>query len=237
MENRNPKGYVNKLHFIYIIVCLTLVILGILAMTIWDKEEAGIGLNNAATASSIVLAVVAIVMTIVDIAGQRSTISDLKDTSETLESNLNQTNDSLQTLSELQNQLLKTMDSISKSQEDLKDYISKLEKTYENEGPIDREKLNSELKSLKEKVVVLPNNRISNYSNIHFAYSKHSEITELSERIRFLLRSGNEFSIAELMSDPMISTLGITRAKLKDELTRLVRQGKVYNNNGKYSVM
>ncbi|MCM3132369.1 hypothetical protein M3629_06205 [Paenibacillus polysaccharolyticus] len=234
MENRNSKDYVNKLHFIYIIVCLTLVILGILAMTIWDKEEAGIGLNNAATASSIVLAVVAIVMTIVDIAGQRSTISDLRDTAETLESNLNQTNDNLRTLSELQDQLLKTMKSISKSQEDLKDNISKIEKAYENEETINPQKLNSDLKSLKEKVsFILPNNRISDYANINYL----SEVTELSERILFFLRYGNEHSIAELMNQPLIKILGVTRAKLKDELTRLVRQGKVYNNNGKYSLM
>ena len=230
-QNQNPKGYVNKLHFIYIIVCLTLVILGILAITIWDKEDAGIGLNNAATASSIVLAVVAIVMTIVDIAGQRSTISDLKDTAETLESNLNQTNDSLQTLSELQNQLLKTMDSISKSQEDLKDYISKLEKTYENEGPIDREKLNSELKSLKEKVVFLPNN----YTIPSFYSSELKGITNLRERIRYVLHGVEELSIAEMMKDPSIASLDITRSELKNELRRLEREGVLNNNNGRYS--
>ncbi|PIH60411.1 hypothetical protein [Paenibacillus sp. LK1] len=231
MENQNPKGYVNKLHFIYIIICLALVILAILAITIWNKEDAGVELNNAATASSIVLAVVAIVMTIVDIAGQRSTISDLKETAETLDSNLIQTNKSLQTLSELQDRLLETMDSISKSQEDLKENISKLQKSYENEGPIDREKLNSELKLLKDKVVFLPNN----YTIPSFYSSELKGITNLRERIRYVLHGGRELSIAEMMEEPSIVSLDITRSELKNELRRLEREGVLNNNNGRYS--
>lgn len=208
MENQNPKGYVNKLHFIYIIVCLTLVILGILAITIWDKEEAGIGLNNAATPSSIVLAVVAIVMTIVDIAGQRTTISDLRDTAETLESNLNQTNDSLQTLSELQDCLLKTMESISKSQEDLKDNISALQKTYENEETINREKLNSDFESLKDKVLIMPSNhRMAYFRSSNFKDEKSK--SDLRERILLVMKRWKEISIAELMEEPAISSLDV----------------------------
>ncbi|WP_456289711.1 hypothetical protein M1D70_09320 [Paenibacillus sp. AK002] len=232
--NKTPKGYINKLHFIYIIICLVIVILAILAYTIWDNEAAGVGLNNAATASSIVLAVVAIVMTIVDIAGQRKTVSDLRDTAETLEENLIQTNKSLETVATLENQLTETMESILKSQQELQHGISKIQHSFGSGEAIDKEKLVDQLELLKNKAVIIPSHvRVVNRQNDINEYKNRFEIRD---RILLVLKTRKEFSITELLESPAVSSLGIKRSALKNELTRLVEQGIVQNNNGRYGL-
>lgn len=230
MTKDNPKGYVNKLHLIYIIICMVIVILAILGITIWDKEDAGIGLNNAATASSIVLAVVAIVMTIVDIAGQRKTVSDLRDTAETLEENLVQTNKSLETVSSLENQLVETMERILKSHQELQQGISKIQQSFEPGEVIDKEKLVTQLELLKNKTVVLPSHiRVKNN------YDENKKHLIWAE-IQLLLGSGREYSIAEIMKYGSVSSYGISRSLLKNVLNTLVNEGRILNNNGKYSL-
>lgn len=230
--NKAPKGYVNKLHFIYIIICLVIVILAILAYTVWDNETAGVGLNNAATASSIVLAVVAIVMTIVDIAGQRKTVSDLRDTAETLEENLIQTNKSLETVSELENQLISSMDTIQKSHQELLRGISRIQKAYGTEDKIDNGKLLEDLEYLKENIIYTQS--VGPISRKWPNYQGSS--LQIRERIRIALQTGKEFTIPEILDSPAVSSLGISRSALKNELTRLVEEGLVLNNNGKYGI-
>ncbi|MFP3812705.1 hypothetical protein [Bacillus sp. SIMBA_005] len=71
-------------HFVYNIIIAILLITFILVLSFGDKEDAGNQINVMATGISIILAVIAILMTLVDVAGQRQSIIDIKETSEKL---------------------------------------------------------------------------------------------------------------------------------------------------------
>ncbi|MCY7617510.1 hypothetical protein MH116_06425 [Bacillus pumilus] len=71
-------------HFVYACIIALLIILFISVFAFGGNEDAGNQVNVMATGISIILAVIAILMTLVDVAGQRQSIIDIKETAEKL---------------------------------------------------------------------------------------------------------------------------------------------------------
>ncbi|MGG1379608.1 hypothetical protein ABE306_06290 [Bacillus velezensis] len=78
------KKQVSTVHLYYLIIVSTLLISFIAILAFGKNPEAGDQMNVAATVTSIILAVIAIIMTLVDVAGQRQSIIELKETAERL---------------------------------------------------------------------------------------------------------------------------------------------------------
>lgn len=232
MKNDGQKGLINRLHLIYMIICSSIVILAILAMTIWQREGASTGLNNAATASSIVLAVVAIVMTIVDIAGQRKTVLELKETAEKLESNLIQTNKNLEIVGSLENQLVDHMQATQKSYDEIVKKISILQKQYESEG---KENVVEDLEKLKDNLIVQTIGRVR-LSPIEHSIVDKREFRSVRFMIRTLLQQRSELTLPEISEHINVSLLGKSRSYLKKVISYMVDSGELKNENGKYSL-
>lgn len=248
MKKEQPTGHVNKLHLIYIIICLSVVIVAILTIAIWSKEDASTGLNNAATASSIVLAVVAIVMTIVDVAGQRKTVADLKDTAETLGKNLEQANEGIVQIGALKDELLNSMNALQKNYDEITQGISSIQQKYESEDVDKGDELIEDLEQIKYKIInpadLQPVKFVRRSSGYFQAVSRYQDMLdekniksfEIRQRIREVLRDGKEHSISELMGDPGIQFLKTSTSDLKQELKGLELENVINNNDSKYSL-
>lgn len=75
---------INILHFYYVGSILLIVIIGLVALMFAESTFAGSMLSFAATLSSVILAVIAIIITLIDVAGQRNNILDVKTSVEDL---------------------------------------------------------------------------------------------------------------------------------------------------------
>ncbi|MCY8917475.1 hypothetical protein MOE20_04090 [Bacillus atrophaeus] len=72
------KKQVSTVHLYYLIIVATLLISFIAILAFGKNPAAGDQMNVAATVTSIILAVIAIIMTLVDVAGQRQSINRVK---------------------------------------------------------------------------------------------------------------------------------------------------------------
>jgi hypothetical protein len=72
------NGYVHKYHYYYGAALLTVVIILLTAFVFKASDYAGAMLSFAATLSSVLLAVIAIIITLIDVSGQKQNVYDLK---------------------------------------------------------------------------------------------------------------------------------------------------------------
>lgn len=82
--DESKKGYIRVSHLVYIIIIAVIVLAFFLVFTLGDSETAGTTIGTASTVSSLILSVIAIVMTLIDVAGQRQSMFDLKETADKL---------------------------------------------------------------------------------------------------------------------------------------------------------
>ncbi|WP_349730439.1 hypothetical protein [Peribacillus frigoritolerans] len=78
------KGYIRTGHLVYMIIIAIIVLSFFLVIAFGGLKNASTMLGTASTVSSLILSVIAILMSLVDVAGQRQQIVDLKETSEQL---------------------------------------------------------------------------------------------------------------------------------------------------------
>lgn len=87
---------INVSHLVYIIIIFIIVLSFFLVIAFGGLRNANSMMGTASTVSSLILSVVAIVLSLIDVAGQRQSIVDLKETAEKLtesnEKSLNQIN-------------------------------------------------------------------------------------------------------------------------------------------------
>ncbi|RJX40892.1 hypothetical protein D3P09_02400 [Paenibacillus pinisoli] len=233
MANMSGNKQINRLHLIYISVCFGIVVISILTVTIWHGEGAGTGLNNAATASSIVLAVVAIVMTIVDIAGQRNTIADLKETAKALEENLNKTNKSLEMVSTLESRLENSMNSLQKNHEELSRSISELQHRYESKG---EDRIVEELEKLKKNISNSMPSQSTNSKELNDLRINSERQRQIRKAVRSFLEDKEGSSFSEILVSQELSEISAIPTELKAAMKYLLRIGGVIVSNGKYSI-
>ncbi|WP_163102263.1 hypothetical protein [Peribacillus alkalitolerans] len=129
MKNNQPK-MINQLHLIYPLIIAAISMVSLSSFYYGGGIKAGEMVSFASTLSSIILSVIAIIMTIVDVAGQRNTVSDLKETADKLEKNLIKTNNGISEISDLKDQLLVSMNNIVKSNLEVTNEIIELKEKY-----------------------------------------------------------------------------------------------------------
>lgn len=82
--DESKKGYIRVSHLVYIIIIAVIVLAFFLVFALGDTKTASTTIGTASTVSSLILSVIAIVMTLIDVAGQRQSMFDLKETADKL---------------------------------------------------------------------------------------------------------------------------------------------------------
>lgn len=153
------EGYVSKHHLIYLLVIASVFIVVLLSLLFQDSIYAGSMLSFAATLSSILLAVIAIIITLLDVAGQRSNILDVKNSVEelkTVRSEIISLIEDFEEKSEKSSELvISALDVFRESnKEDIESAIEKIEEiissTSDTSEPFKEEKVNGIRKDLEE---------------------------------------------------------------------------------------
>ncbi|MEH7478206.1 hypothetical protein V7175_11825, partial [Bacillus altitudinis] len=123
---------IGVVHLVYGCIIALLIITFTLAIAFGGNKDAGNQMNVMATGISVVLAVIAILMTLVDVAGQRQSIVDIKETAEKLTKTQEASQDALRltletigNLNEFREELLSTVATYRSGTEDLIKSLSK----------------------------------------------------------------------------------------------------------------
>ena len=79
------KGQIRVSHLVYIIIIFVIVLSFFLVIAFGGTDNAGKMMGTASTVSSLILSVIAIVLSLLDVAGQRESMVDLKETADKLQ--------------------------------------------------------------------------------------------------------------------------------------------------------
>lgn len=113
-------------HFVYTSIIALLVITFTLVLAFGDNKDAGNQVNVMATGISIILAVIAILMTLVDVAGQRQSIIDIKETAEKLKKSQEFSHDNITELLKTVKELDELKLVVTNTANDYKNYTHKI---------------------------------------------------------------------------------------------------------------
>ncbi|BAU27620.1 hypothetical protein DFP93_102132 [Aneurinibacillus soli] len=181
--------------FIYLCIILVIILISVCSFFFGGSTRAGESLNFGATLVSIILAVLAIVITLIDIGGQKNNVLDLKESVEKINKALSQsqlliesTKEQVFEINSLKEQLLGRIEESIKFQEEIKEMI----RGSEGEE-IDKEAI---LKALEEREKQKQENVFIEASNM---YQNNNAITEMIESvIKESYAIGQEFTFKDL---------------------------------------
>lgn len=227
MSKNNKPVLINRLHLIYLLIIAAVIILSVLAINHWSGNNASVALSNWATASSIVLAVVAIVMTIVDVAGQRNNILDLKETSEMLKNNLNKIEEQVVEIDGIRETLLNSMGQVFESNEKLRsDFKQFLEKVKtEDLSEEEKEKLTNDYIKKLNKDKLIDFWPISNESIVQSHFLHQHRVRDIKKIIMDL--DAETYSQDILMNLYKSRLPYFTEKSFKDAVKELKKEGKI----------
>ncbi|MGG0284109.1 hypothetical protein ABEY41_03060 [Peribacillus butanolivorans] len=200
------KGYIRVGHLVYMIIIAVIILSFFLVIAFGGSENASTKIGTASTVSSLILSVIAILMSLVDVAGQRQQIVDLKETSEQLALS----NEGSQKLIE---NLMTKIDEISllkdslleqiKTNEEWKEEIKSLIENPEGKKPEDLSKILEEIvkknDQSKSKVREL-DDRVKNYQldNRILNYLKNSYVPGLAfPKMEVVMGIARDFEITK----------------------------------------
>lgn len=123
---------VREFWFLFVISLLVLTTINVLAVLFGTNDTAGAILNFTATAISIVLAVIAILITLLDISGQKNSVHQLTDLTNELQSSSADIKERINEVAELKNEFVK---SITENEVFRKEIISQLEELKTDMNP------------------------------------------------------------------------------------------------------
>lgn len=140
-------------HFVYVCIIALLIMSFILVFAFGGSQDAGNQVNVMATGISIILAVIAIFMTLVDVAGQRQSIIDIKETAEKLAESQTISQETVQKSIETLNELADFRKELLKSVSDYRNGTEELilELFKKEEQSISKEELQELLNKLNRK--------------------------------------------------------------------------------------
>ncbi|WP_088033504.1 hypothetical protein [Evansella clarkii] len=196
MTDSTGKGkYVSVLHLRYLASIFGIIIIALLSFYYFG-ENATVSLSNAATAISAVLAVIAIVITLNDVAGQRNTVLELKETADKMEKALANANKQLTEINGVREQLINSMDSVFESNESLKKEVIQSLQTLvsQDKETIPREEFSSKLDEIKD---YFDQNQVRHFINNKDALEE-KKIKELKLIITELLINKGELTAGDL---------------------------------------
>ena len=206
-------------------------------------DRAGNILSFAATLSSILLAFIAILMTIVDLGGQRNTIADLKESADKLDRNLITTNEGIQEISALKEELMSSMRSIINSNLEMSKEITSLKEKYSIDESLGDDNKSFNNVDILQDLETL-NERMSNLymKNINSKYEERRhhalEDFQMKSYIRAVLgrtmKQDTDYELDDIYAFFKNSSKNVSRSGLKKELNNLVNSGKLERGNNRY---
>ncbi|MEH7521995.1 hypothetical protein V7149_01730 [Bacillus sp. JJ1503] len=209
-----------KLHLIYLIIIFLAVCLGLLSLIFVESNTAIGTLSYASTLLSIVLAVIAILITLWDVAGQKNSIQELKEQSKLLKDTVDDFQKSnanaetiVNTIKELQDFLLQE---IRKTQQLSFKTLDGLEKIKQSSSEEEKQKIVDELENdIKLKLTQEQMNNTARAISF-FNNNIHKEIKEFI----YNYFSNRYFTLEEVEQ----KYYGITRDKLATSYIEVVIQ-------------
>lgn len=154
-------------HFVYTTIIALLIITFTLVLAFGDNKDAGNQVNVMATGISIILAVIAILMTLVDVAGQRQSIIDIKETAEKLMKNQKASDNALEKSIETLEFLSSFREEMLASVSEFKDLTEERLKELLSKETIDKSDLDVALKDISRETSQLDSKlRITSNKNL-----------------------------------------------------------------------
>lgn len=178
------RKQVGIVHLVYSIIISLIVITFISILAFGASPDAGNQMNVAATAVSIILAVIAIIMTLVDVAGQRQSIIDLKETAE----NLNESNEMAQKM------IQKSIDSVE-AFKDSKEALLEAVSQFKDETIQSVKEYGGDTQKLDDRIKELESNFDLNLVNIEkqnskkLIYKSNFKNNTYSQTIKWLMKN------------------------------------------------
>ncbi|MGG1697704.1 hypothetical protein [Bacillus zhangzhouensis] len=177
-------------HFVYTCIIALLIILFIAVFSFGGNQDAGNQVNVMATGISIILAVIAILMTLVDVAGQRQSIIDIKETAEKLAESQTISQKTIQKSIETLDELVDFREEFLKSVSDYRNGTEELiqELFEKEEKSISKKELDELLNKINKKT-----------SDLDFKVKKLLQMNKLNldrkDKFLMILNSGLEVDI------------------------------------------
>ncbi|BAH44527.1 hypothetical protein BBR47_35500 [Brevibacillus brevis NBRC 100599] len=180
-----------KTNLLWIIAMFIALVVFIITLVLGDSQRAGENLSFASTMVSIVLAVVAIVITLIDVAGQRKNIVELNETADDLQSSvaevksvIQQYQTEIKNITEMSVSLREMIDKNEKWREEVINQISK------QDGPISKEKIQEIITDTpiiqwaEESRMYLIRSELLNIAKLYFSEDPLINTKELREILR-----------------------------------------------------
>lgn len=242
------KEYVRTSHLVYIIIISIIVLSFFLVIAFGGTDNASTTMGTASTVSSLILSVIAIVLSLVDVAGQRQSMIDLKETADKLyESNesasflIQDLTTKMVDLQEIKEQMI---DAVKESDEWRKDLVEKIEsikqkgdiKTEDLEGIIKQandQKFNKFIKNLREDEELI-HNSCKNYYN-SLPYNTNKAIQAIQRRF-----STNNAIMQNELIKFLMSELEVSRVTARRIYNSLLDNNYIESSHtptGEYEIM
>ncbi|GLF90017.1 hypothetical protein Saga11_12760 [Bacillus safensis] len=153
IEDKVKHKQISVLHVVYGCIIALIIITCILTIAFGGNKDAGNQMNVMATGISVVLAVIAILMTLVDVAGQRQSITEIKETAEKLMEFQELAQDKITELLRAMSELDEIKSIMKNNTVELQNYTERLIKeSSETQGTMTQEKLKEVNLKLNEKL-------------------------------------------------------------------------------------
>lgn len=220
MENKYNKL---KLHFAYFIFIAFIIVVWLISYIFMKSNYAGSLLNFAGTVTSIILAVLAIMITLLDIANQKNNINELKSSV----GNLQEVSEEMRVLINNYNE------EINKKILILGDYGDKIQEVsslLSNFG--DGIEENPELKELREKLDNLQDiikEKDELYKEIKNNVNTRNQNSNISYKCSYyiIVESDNELDNFEPFLNEILTTLRTRRVEITHDVRRNVKKLRI----------
>lgn len=175
MENDKEIKYQKvKLRFLYVSIILVLIIISLISLFFYRNVNAWLFLSFAGTAISIVLSVIAILITLIDVAGQRQQIADISDSAKTLSESTEVLQQSIEDYQNDKNEIRQIIESalndsigskLTEQTNSFVDLLDELKSKFNGD-----KKFEESIKDIQDKIVTSTEQKKSALDNKNFQY-------------------------------------------------------------------
>lgn len=236
MENKSGRGIAGKqvsiIHLIYLGIIAIIVLAFFLVFAFKTSKNAGTVIGTASTVSSLILSVIAILMTIVDSAGQRDTATQLRDAAEKLQENLGKVDTSVEEIIDLKNSLIESIGQVHKNTIELQKGLQEiLEKTGTENAPELIKEIQELIKNTSQQINPESKNRRKTTSYV-VTTRLIKEYNEVYQYLKENMERGHGYGQNVLLE--MLATLKYEANVVLEILGKLVKNNKLKEKEGMY---
>jgi hypothetical protein len=215
------KEQVRTGHLVYIIIIAIIILSFFLVIAFGGSENASTTMGTASTVSSLILSVIAIVLSLIDVAGQRQSVIDLKETAESLavsnthaQNLLEEVTQKLEDINTLRDILINQSNENAEWRKEISSYIQKLDETG------DVSKIKSDLESKLKSEPKVPLVKLS----LNTAKLKTDNIFQIKNFINLEYNPGEGENLTILVNK-IGQELGLPNVEIHKAITELQKQG------------